>query len=130
MQGVVEMGTSTRLRFKYKFTNDIAGKTGTTNNNSDAWFIGCVPNLVTGVWVGGEERSIRFGSGGYGQGASAALPIWALYMQRVYKDGSLEISKENFDLPESSDGIQMDCSRYKEFKGDDEEYINPEEEAY
>ncbi len=130
MQGVVQMGTSTRLRYKYKFTNDIAGKTGTTNNNSDAWFIGCVPNLVTGVWVGGEERSIRFGEGGYGQGASAALPIWALYMQRVYKDGTLEVSKDNFDIPEYADGIPMNCSKYKEFQGDDDEYINPEEEAY
>jgi len=130
MQGVVEMGTGRVLRYKYNFKNDIAGKTGTTNDNSDAWFIGCVPNLVTGVWVGGEERSIRFGSGVYGQGASAALPIWGLYMQRVYKDGTLEVSDDNFVLPESSDGIPMDCSKYKEFQGDDEEYINPGDEVY
>ena len=124
MQGVVQAGTSTSIKWKYKLTNDIAGKTGTTNNNSDAWFIGCVPNLVTGVWVGGEERGIRFGSGAYGQGASAALPIWALYMQRVYKDGKLEVSKDNFDLPETADGIPMDS----ESSNNSEQYNNIEEE--
>jgi penicillin-binding protein 1A len=130
MQGVVQMGTSARIRYTYKLTNDIAGKTGTTNDNSDGWFIGAVPNLVTGVWVGGEERSIRFSIGAFGQGASMALPIWALYMQRIYKDGTLEISKDNFELPESSDGIQMDCSKYSEIKIDDDEYINPDEDVY
>jgi penicillin-binding protein 1A len=130
MQGVVQIGTSTSIRHKYKLNNDIAGKTGTTNNNSDAWFIGCVPNLVTGVWVGGEERSIRFGTGAYGQGASAALPIWALFMQKIYNDGSLEVSKDNFDLPESSDGIQMDCNKYNETINEEEQYLNPEEEGY
>ncbi|NJO90090.1 MAG: penicillin-binding protein, partial [Chloroflexia bacterium] len=91
MRGVVQGGTSTRIWSEYKITNPVAGKTGTTNDNSDGWFIGMVPNLVTGVWVGGEERGIRFDYGGYGQGSSMALPIWGLYMQRVYRDKALEI---------------------------------------
>ena len=130
MQGVVDIGTSTRIRHQYKLMNEIAGKTGTTNDNSDGWFIGFVPNLVTGVWVGGEERGIRFAYGGYGQGSSMALPIWALYMQRVYRDQSLEISKERFPMPETMDGVEIDCSKYR---GDDEfieNYDNPGEDIY
>ncbi len=130
MQGVVEMGTSVKLRYKYNFTNQIAGKTGTTNDNSDAWFIGIVPNLVTGVWVGGEERSIRFASGAYGQGSAMALPIWALYMQRVYRNESLGISKGSFEIPENIDGINIDCSGINDQETNTEEYINPDEEIY
>ncbi|MBN1250839.1 MAG: transglycosylase domain-containing protein [Bacteroidales bacterium] len=112
MQGVVDGGTSVRLRYQYGFKNEIAGKTGTTNDNSDGWFMGIVPNLVTGVWVGGEERSIRFASGTYGQGASMALPIWALYMQNVYANEKLGISKANFERPEFDDGVETDCDKY------------------
>ncbi len=130
MRGVVDAGTSTAIRHKYKIMNPVAGKTGTTNDNSDGWFIGIVPNLVTGVWVGGEERGIRFDYGGYGQGSSMALPIWALYMQRVYRDKALEISTGNFPLPESMDGIEIDCSRYKEEDGATEVYDNPDEDIY
>lgn len=130
MQGVVEMGTSARLRFKYNFTNQIAGKTGTTNDNSDGWFIGMVPNLVTGVWVGGEERSIRFPSGLYGQGAAMALPIWALYMQKVYRNSSLGISKDNFAVPDLMDGIEIDCNKFHQDQNIIEEYINPDDEIY
>ena len=114
MKGVVDIGTSVRLRYKYGFTNEIAGKTGTTNDNSDGWFIGFVPNLVTGVWVGGEERSIRFLSSLNGQGASMALPIWALYMQRVYENEKLDISKEPFKEPALYDGVILDCGEYME----------------
>lgn len=130
MKGVVEMGTSTRIWREYKLTNEIAGKTGTTNDNSDGWFIGCVPNLVTGIWVGGEERSIRFGSSYYGQGSSMALPIWALFMQRVYRDKTLEISQDRFPRPESMDGIEIDCSKYKEEDNTIETYENLEEDIY
>jgi penicillin-binding protein 1A len=130
MQGVVEMGTSARLRFKYLLTNQIAGKTGTTNDNSDGWFIGMVPNLVTGVWVGGEERSIRFPTGLYGQGAAMALPIWALYMQRIYKNPSLGISKGAFEMPEQMDGIEVDCKNFSQGETLIEEYINYEDEIY
>jgi penicillin-binding protein 1A len=130
MQGVVEMGTSTTIRSKYHLTNQIAGKTGTTNDFSDGWFIGYVPNLVTGVWVGGEERSIRFASAAYGQGAAMALPIWALYMQRVYRNPSLGISKANFEHPKQMDGVENDCAKYTQGENFDEEYNNPGDENY
>lgn len=121
MQGVVDgvysdyydkkIGTGVRLRFKYKFKNEIAAKTGTTQNNSDGWFIGMTPNLVTGVWVGAEDRAVRFASTYYGQGANTSLPIWALYMQRVYADSSLGILPEDFEKPEHV-GIELDCDKY------------------
>ncbi len=132
MKGVTEGGSGTRLRhtfnkdnklykevvtgYPYEFTNPIAGKTGTTQNQSDGWFMGMVPNLVTGVWVGGEERSIHFQSLSYGQGASMALPIWALYMKANYADDELEVSREDFEKPEEM-SINMDCSRIVEEDG-------------
>jgi len=130
MRGVVDGGTSRSLRYKYKFTNEIAGKTGTTNDNSDGWFIGMVPNLITGVWVGGEERSIRFASGAYGQGSSMALPIWAHYMREVYIDEDLGISKARFEVPDNMDGVEVDCSKYKETESEFEEIDNPENDIY
>jgi len=115
MQAVVDMGTAHRLRFKYKLTNQIAGKTGTTNENSDAWFIGITPQLVSGAWVGGEERSIRIESGGLGQGASAALPIWAYYMQNVYNNTNLKYSKsDRFEEPMNELSVEMDCQKYEQ----------------
>lgn len=123
MKGVVEIGTSTRLRYQYGFTNEMAGKTGTTNDNSDGWFIGFVPNLVSGAWVGGEERSVRFPSTADGQGASMALPIWALYMQKIYKDGTLGISKEKFEEPEHDDGIPIDCDAYDDVDDNNSGYM-------
>ncbi|MBO7132879.1 MAG: transglycosylase domain-containing protein, partial [Bacteroidales bacterium] len=103
LRGVVDMGTGSRLRFKYNLTGEMGGKTGTTNNNSDAWFMGVTPNLVNGVWVGGEEPTIRFSNMAFGQGASAALPIWALYMQKVYADRKLNKKyspDDKFPMPE------------------------------
>jgi penicillin-binding protein 1A len=82
--------------YPYDFKNPIAGKTGTTQNQSDGWFMGMVPNLVTGVWVGGEHRSVHFPGIQYGQGATMALPIWGIYMNKVYADPSLEISSGDF----------------------------------
>ncbi len=117
MKGVVEFGTAARLRYKYGFTNyeNIAGKTGTTNNNSDGWFIGITPHLVTGVWVGGEERSVRFLSTALGQGASMALPIWAYYMKKVYADPSLPYKPtDKFEKPTVDDGIPVDCDKENE----------------
>jgi len=93
MRGVVDRGTGMRLRFKYNFTNDIAGKTGTTNNQADAWFIGYVPQLIAGTWVGCDDREFRFHSEALGQGASAALPVWAFFMKRVYADKNLNIEQ-------------------------------------
>jgi len=99
MQGAVEEGTAHRLISRLGFTTPVAGKTGTTQNNSDGWFIGLTPQLVTGVWVGGEMRSIHFRNIAYGQGATMALPIWGLYMQRVLNDRSINLYRGDFDRP-------------------------------
>ncbi len=102
MRAVVDGGTGSRIRGRYGLRMPMAGKTGTTQNNSDGWFMGYTPSLVSGVWVGGEDRSIHFDNIAEGQGASMALPIWAIYMKKVYNDGSLGYSQsENFDVPET-----------------------------
>ena len=99
LEAVVDAGTGIRLRYKYKFDAQIAGKTGTTNSNSDGWFVGCVPRLITACWVGGEERDIHFLTASMGQGAATALPVWAEYMKKVYADTSLGYSQEErFDV--------------------------------
>ncbi len=116
MQAVINEGTGSRLRGKYQMTNEIAGKTGTTNDNSDGWFIATVPNLVSGAWVGGEERSIRFNNSYFGQGASMALPIWGLFMQKVYKNGRLNVSQDRFEEPEDDDGVSLECNEYEKTK--------------
>ena len=90
------------------FKNPIAGKTGTTQNQSDGWFIGMVPNLVTGVWVGCEDRSARFKSITYGQGATAALPVWGYFMEKCYEDKDLQISTDEFERPDNF-AIKVDC---------------------
>ncbi len=109
LEGVVDTGTGVRLRLRYNINGQIGGKTGTTQNNSDGWFIGITPNLVTGVWVGGEERDIHFDNITLGQGANMALPIWALYMQDVYKTGDLNISQEDeFEKPYNFN-INLQC---------------------
>ena len=142
LKGVTEEGSGRRLRhegaelnnlvyekvvtgYPYKFENPIAGKTGTTQNQSDGWFLGMVPNLVTGVWVGGEDRSIHFRDIAYGQGATMALPIWGLFMQAIYEDEELNISKEDFSAPEKIT-IPIDCDKVfidntsKTIKSDDD----------
>lgn len=102
LQGVVDGGTGGRLRFKYNLEGQIGGKTGTTNANSDAWFMGVTPELVSGCWVGGEDRDIHFGSMSMGQGATMALPIWAYYMKKVYADRNLGYSPSiKFEIPEN-----------------------------
>ena len=124
MEGVTKFGSGQRLRhsgakdqlvykeiitgYPYQFTNPIAGKTGTTQNQSDGWFMGMVPNLVTGVWVGGEDRSTHFKTITYGQGASMALPIWANFMRSCYEVEGLNISKDEFIAPEDL-SIEVDC---------------------
>lgn len=119
MKGVVQSGTGIRLRSLYGFTNPIAGKTGTTQKNSDGYFMGITPDLTTGVWVGAEDRSVHFRSTRLGQGSHTALPIWAMYMKKVYADKSLNISKGDFPKP-NLPGVDLnfDCNRY-----DDEESI-------
>ena len=115
MEGVTQAGSGKRLRHKwaiknavykevitgypYELTNPIAGKTGTTQNQSDAWFMGMVPNLVTGVWVGAEDRAVHFKTTTYGQGAAMALPIWGLYMKSCYADKTLDVSEDDFEKP-------------------------------
>lgn len=111
MKGVTQQGTAIRLRTKYKMSQPIAGKTGTTQNHSDGWFIGSTPDLVSGVWVGCDDRSIHFRSIQYGQGANLALPIWALYMQKVWADKSLDISQKDFEKPLSLVGVNLDCNK-------------------
>jgi penicillin-binding protein 1A len=110
------IGTAVRLRFKYKMANEIAGKTGTTQNYSDGWFMGVTPNLTTGVWVGCDDRSVHFRYMKYGQGANMALPIWALYMKKVYENEELGISpKDVFDrLSGKRLGIETNCANYVE----------------
>ncbi len=115
LQGVVESGTGARLRGKYGLTNQIAGKTGTTDNNSDGWFMGMVPNLTTGVWVGCEDRSVHFRSTLLGQGANMSLPIWALYMKKVLADKSLNISpNDKFAIPSKKLSVEINCDKYNQ----------------
>ena len=108
LQGVINRGSGNRLRWKYQLSNEIAGKTGTTQNHSDGWFIGFVPNLVTGIWTGADNRAVRFRDLHLGQGAEMALPIWGEYMTRLYNDSTMEISKNNFPVLE---GIELDCNK-------------------
>ena len=110
LMGVVDGGTAGRLRYKYNFTGDIGGKTGTTNRNSDAWFMGFTPELVSGCWVGGEDRDRHFDSMRMGQGATMALPIWAYFMKKVYRDSSLPYDPNSkFNLPEGFDPCAKDA---------------------
>ncbi len=124
LQGVMNGGTGSRMRFRYNVNADMGGKTGTTNRNSDGWFMGFTPSLVTGCWVGGEDRDIHFNSMTYGQGASSALPISAYFFQNVFKDKSLGYSAdEKFDLPEGFDpceSIVVDETAVDEVGGIDE----------
>jgi penicillin-binding protein 1A len=100
MKGVTSPGgTGARLRHKYLFTNPIAGKTGTTNSYADGWFVGIVPNLVGVAWTGGEDKMVHFQNHELGQGANMALPIWAMFMQKVYADPDLNVSQEDFERP-------------------------------
>jgi len=114
MQGVTIFGTGARLRgSKYGFTNPIAGKTGTTQNQSDGWFMGITPELVAGCWVGCEDRSVHFRTTQLGQGANTALPVWGLFMKKVLADPDLNYSKGDFEKPEKPLGVELDCSKYK-----------------
>lgn len=112
LKGVVEGGTAGGLwRYKFKQGNDVAGKTGTTQNNSDAWFVGCTKDLVTGVWVGGEDRSIHFQGQG-GTGGKLAMPQFAMFTEKVYADSTLGYKKGFFPMPKKLN-VQLDCSKYQ-----------------
>ena len=113
MKGVVRYGTGIRLRLTYKLENPIAGKTGTTNNHSDGWFMGLTPDLTTGIWVGCEDRAAHFRTLYLGQGANMALPIWALYMKKIYADSTLNISQEDFEKPLKELTVEIDCEKFE-----------------
>ncbi len=132
LEGVTTGGSGIRLRttsprpdyvtgYPYGFDNPIAGKTGTTQNHTDGWFMGVVPNLATGVWTGGEDRAIHFETIGKGQGASMSLPTWAIYMRKCYADPALNISKEAFEKPEEEVSIPLDCTGTVKKTAEDEE---------
>ena len=139
LKGVTTAGSGVRLRtsehyykdiitgFPYKFTNPIAGKTGTTQNHTDGWFMGVVPNLATGVWTGGEDRAVHFENIAEGQGATMSLPTWALFMKKVYADTSLNISQEDFEKPESI-GIVTTCGKDSSTKDKNSKKIIPEDD--
>lgn len=114
MKGVVDRGTSASLRSNSRkwggFTMPIAGKTGTTQDNTDGWFMGLTPDLVTGVWVGAEDKDVRFRSMTWGQGARMALPIWGYYMKKAYESMDVKLSKEDFPEPMGYDPLQFNCS--------------------
>ena len=111
LKAVVDGGTAGRLRFRYGLTGELGGKTGTTNNNSDAWFMGLTPTLVSGVWVGGDDRDIHFDSMAMGQGATMALPVFALYMQKLYKDKRLGYNQDAvFNMPAGYNPCVIDDS--------------------
>ncbi|MDB5149086.1 MAG: penicillin-binding protein [Mucilaginibacter sp.] len=115
LKGVIEDGTGSRLTYKYGLRNPIGGKTGTTQNNSDGWFIGITPQLVTGLWTGCEDRDIAFQSTRLGEGANSALPIFAMYMKKVYANQALGIKKNvDFDAPANGVSIILDCGAYNQ----------------
>ena len=123
LKGVVEEGTGVRMRYKYGLNNPIGGKTGTTNDNSDGWFMGITPQLVGGVWTGCEDRAIHFRSTNLGEGANTALPIFALFLKKVYADNSLGIKKGDFLPPKGGNVITLDCGQYQ----NPDSTTNPEE---
>jgi penicillin-binding protein 1A len=124
LKGVVLQGTAGRLRSTYKFKEPVAGKTGTTQSNSDGWFIGATPDLVCGVWTGADDRTVRFVSTGYGQGANMALPIWGLFMRKVYDDPTINLNRGDFDKPTTPPTIELNCGDYKKELNEDNSYNN------
>jgi penicillin-binding protein 1A len=139
LKGVTLSGSGVRLRlpwekpkyvtgYPYEFSNPIAGKTGTTQNQSDGWFIGIVPNLATGVWTGGEDRATHFEGIAKGQGATMSLPSWALFMKKCYADKTLNISLEDFEKPENLT-INIDCGNIKSEEDEDIKEVIPEEDT-
>jgi penicillin-binding protein 1A len=114
LRGVVTSGTGWRLAGKYGVKAPIGGKTGTTQNNSDGWFMGITPQLVAGVWTGCEDRAFHFTSTAQGDGATTALPIFAGFMKRVYANPKLKISQADFEPPKNGVSIVYDCNQYQQ----------------
>lgn len=124
LKEVVQRGTGRRLKTKYNLNNPIGGKTGTTQNNSDGWFIGITPQLVTGVWTGAEDRAIHFANTNQGGGANSALPIFGLYMKKVYADPTLKYTKGDFEPPKGGSTITLNCDAYTKKPGTDSTATN------
>ena len=128
LKGVVDGGTGSRLRFRYNLKGELGGKTGTTNNNSDAWFMGITPQLVGGCWVGGDDRDIHFDSMSMGQGATMALPIFAYFMQKVYADKTLDYSEDAvFDLPSGYNPCSLLDDGGEKGEGEEDEMVEANE---
>ena len=122
LQGVINKGSGARLKWKYGLNNEIAGKTGTTQNHSDGWFIGFVPDLVTGVWTGADNRSVRFRDLYLGQGAEMALPIWGMFMKKLYSDESIDVSNAPFKYPRNGVSVPLDCNKKNNTEKIDEDF--------
>jgi penicillin-binding protein 1A len=140
LQGVVNNGTATSLRWRYGLYNDIAGKTGTTQSHADGWFIGFTPDIIAGAWVGGEYPQVRFRTLSLGSGSATALPIWGNFMYNLYRDPLYKYSKNSmFPASSSMVAIDMDCPDYREeeesifdllFKKREQDYRKPDEKAF
>ncbi|MBO5854584.1 MAG: PBP1A family penicillin-binding protein, partial [Bacteroidales bacterium] len=128
MKGVVQSGTGVRLKYKYGLKNPIAGKTGTTQNQSDGWFMGITPDLTTGIWTGAEDRAVHFRTIGLGQGSNMALPVWAIYMKKIYADPTLNISQGDFEKPLSDVALEFDCELYEQEQSQKNTVVAEEEE--
>ena len=126
MQGVINNGTGARLRSTYQLKGEIAGKTGTTNDNSDGWFIGYTPSITAGVWVGGEDRQVHFQSLALGSGSNMALPIWGIWMKKCLRDPSCGISEQDRFIAPAGMTLDLSCT------GSDEEAVDggSEEDYY
>ncbi len=128
MKGVVQSGTGVRLKYRYGLRNPIAGKTGTTQNQSDGWFMGITPDLTTGIWTGAEDRAVHFRTIGLGQGSNMALPVWAIYMKKIYADSTLNISRGDFQKPLSDVALEFDCELYEQEQSQKNQVVSEEEE--
>jgi penicillin-binding protein 1A len=130
MRNVVNFGTASRLRTDFGLKSDLAGKTGTTQRQTDGWYIGFTPDLIAGVWVGGDNPVIRFRSLAYGQGAYTALPIWGIFMKKIYKDPLYKLSsKSTFNISENV-REQMNCPDFKDKEYDSIwEYLKERDET-
>ena len=125
MQGVVNNGTAYRLRGAYGLRGEIAGKTGTTNDNADGWFMGYTPTITAGVWVGCEDRQVHFQTLALGSGSNMALPIWGIWMKKVLADGTLGISESDKFIAPPGMSVNLNCNG-----GDDDTVKKEAEEDY
>jgi penicillin-binding protein 1A len=127
MEGVINQGTGIRLRYRYNLSGKIAGKTGTTQNHPDGWFMGITPNIVGGAWVGAEDRGVRFRTIGMGQGANMALPIFALFLEKLYRDPNLGITpNDDWSKPLRLHHQTLDCPEMIQ-TGNDQQEVNEDD---